>query len=122
MKALSISGTVGEENQFEVLWEDTRRAFCRLRRDHGESQGYAFIPSPSSDEHPTLESINHLIHEYALRDYLDGAWALRPLDLVRERGRTMLIVEYTEGQPLSHLTHQAMETGQFLRLGVALSV
>ena len=30
--------------------------------------------------------------------YLDGTWALRPLELVRERGQTMLVVDYTGGR------------------------
>jgi hypothetical protein len=47
--------------------------------------------------------INRLTHENELKDYLDGAWALRPVELVRERGRTMLVVEYTGGEPLDRL-------------------
>ena len=48
-------------------------------------------------------------------------WALRPVELVRERGRTMLVVEYTGGEPLDRLIGQPMEVGRFLRLAVALS-
>ena len=55
------------------------------------------------------------------RSYLDDAWALRPLELVRERGQTMLVVDYTGGEPLDRLVRQPMEVGQFLRLAVALS-
>jgi PAS domain S-box-containing protein len=40
---------------------------------------------------------------------------------VRERGRTMLAVEYTGGEPLDRLIGQPMEIGRFLRLAVALS-
>ena len=50
-----------------------------------------------------------------------AAWALRPVELVRERGRTMLVVEYTGGEPLDRLIGQPMEVGRFLRLAVALS-
>ncbi|MGC9942508.1 MAG: hypothetical protein ABSE48_11780 [Verrucomicrobiota bacterium] len=38
-----------------------------------------------------------------MKDYRDCAWALRPLDLVREHGRLTLIVEYTGGQPLNQM-------------------
>ena len=85
------------------------------------SETHAFIPIPSGAEHPTLESVNRLTHEYELREYLDAAWALRPVELVRERGQTMLVVEYTGGEPLDRLVRQPMEIGQFLRLAVALS-
>ena len=40
---------------------------------------------------------------------------------MRERGQTMLVVEYTGGEPLDRLVRQPMEIGQFLRLAVALS-
>ena len=40
---------------------------------------------------------------------------------MRERGQTMLVVDYTGGEPLDRLVRQPMEIGQFLRLAVALS-
>jgi hypothetical protein len=33
-----------------------------------------------------------------LKDELDGASAVRPLDLVREGGRTVLVLEYEFGE------------------------
>lgn len=33
-------------------------------------------------EHPTFESINRLAREYERKEYFDGAWALRPVELV----------------------------------------
>jgi PAS domain S-box-containing protein len=80
-----------------------------------------FIPVPATAEHPTLESVNRLAHEHDLKNYLDSTWALRPLELVRERGQTLLVVDYTGGEPLDRLIRQPMEIGQFLRLSVALS-
>ena len=121
MTASSLSGAGGEHDSLNVLWGDTERVFCKLSRDGAEGDRHAFTPVLTGAEHPTLESINRLTHEYELKDYLDGAWALRPVELVRERGRTMLIVEYTAGEPLDRLIRQPMETGRFLRLGVALS-
>jgi serine/threonine protein kinase len=121
MKASALQETGWEYDSLEVLWEDAGRAFCRLRRDAVESERHAFVPAPSGGEHPTLESINHLTHEYELKDHLDAAWALRPVELVRERGQTMLVVEYAGGEPLNRLMHEPMEIGRFLRLAVALS-
>ena len=46
---------------------------------------------------------------------------MRPLELVRERGRTMLIVEYPGGERLDKLMGAPMEMGRFLQLAVALS-
>jgi predicted ATPase len=120
MKASALFGVGWERDSVEVLWQDAGRAFCRLGGD-GAGDGHAFIPVLSGSEHPTLESINRLIREYELKDSLAADWALRPVELVRERGRTLLVVEYTEGEPLDRLIGLPMEIGRFLRLGVALS-
>jgi PAS domain S-box-containing protein len=40
---------------------------------------------------------------------------------VRERGQTMLVVDYTGGEPLNRLIRAPMEIGEFLRLSVALT-
>jgi PAS domain S-box-containing protein len=120
MNASALFGA-RENGSLEVLWEDAERVFCRLWRDGDEGHRYAFTPVHSTAEHPTLESINRLTHEYELKDYLDCAWAVRPVELVREPGRTMLVVEYTGGEPLDRLIGQPMEIGRFLRLAAALS-
>ena len=121
MKASAMFGAGWEDDSLEVLWRDAGRVFCRLWRDVAEGQRHAFIPINSASAHPTLASVNRLTHEFGLQRYLDSAWALRPLELVRERGQTMLVVDYTGGEPLDRLVRQPMEIGQFLRLSVALS-
>ena len=121
MKASALFGAGWEDDSVEVLWRDADRAFCRLWRNDAESETHAFIPIPSGADHSTLESVNRLTHEHDLQSYLDGSWALRPLELVRERGQTMLVVDYTGGEPLDRFVRQPMEIGQFLRLAVALS-
>src|ERR1700722_6732456 len=106
----------------QVLWEDTERVFCRLLRPNAEGNRHAFIPLLAGAEHPTPESIDRLTQEYELKDYLDSAWALRPLELLREPGRTMLVVEYAGGEPLNRLIGEPMEMELFLPLAVSLSV
>lgn len=54
-------------------------------------------------EYPTPASLSRLTHEYGLREDLDSAWALQPLELVRERGRVMLTLQSTGGEPLERL-------------------
>jgi serine/threonine protein kinase len=121
MQASILFGAGWENDSLEVLWRDADRAFCRLRRDDARGERHAFMPIPSDAEHATRESINTAHHENELKEYLDGAWALRPVALVRERGQTILVVEYTGGEPLDRLIGQPMEIGRFLRLGLALS-
>jgi hypothetical protein len=105
----------------EVLWENTERVFCRLAPGHSPDRSYAFMPAQSGSAHPLPESIDRLAHEFELRDHLDCAWALRPQRLIRERGRTMLTVEYTAGEPLDRLIRGPMEIGAFLRFAVSLT-
>jgi predicted ATPase len=121
MKASVLFGAGWENDSVDELWRDAGRAFCRLSRNDAEGEKHAFIPIPANADHPTLESINRLTHEHELKNYLEDAWALRPLELVRERGQTLLVVDYTGGEPLDHLVRKPMEVGQFLRLAVALS-
>ena len=53
--------------------------------------------------------IDRLAHEYALRDELDGRSAVRPLALVREHGRTVLVLEDPGGELLDRLLGRPME-------------
>ena len=121
MQASALFGADWEGDSVEVLWHDAGRAFCRLGRDDAERETHAFITITSGAGHPTPESANRLTHEYELQRYLDSAWALRPLELLRERGQTMLVVDYTGGEPLDRLVRQPMEIGAFLRIAAALS-
>src|SRR5215470_19473922 len=72
----------------QVLWEDGERVFRRGWRlgDNGR-QCAVVIVRPAAD-HPSRSSLDRLTHEYELRNDLDGAWAVRPLDLVHDTGRT----------------------------------
>jgi serine/threonine protein kinase len=105
---------------FQVLWEDGERVFCREeRRGNGDLPGVlAVLPAA---EHPASATLDRLAHEYGLKDELDRAWAVRPLDLVREGGRTMLVLEDPGGQPLERQLGRPMELGQFLRFAIGLS-
>jgi hypothetical protein len=50
MKASALHETGWECDSLEVLWEDAKRVFSRLRRDAVESERHAFIPVPSDGE------------------------------------------------------------------------
>ena len=85
----------------QVLWEDGERIFCRGRRmaDQGTPSGVLLV-APAAD-HPSRSSLDRLTHEYELKDELDGASAVRPLDLIRDAGRTMLVLEDPAASRLS---------------------
>lgn len=120
MKASVLFGAGWENDSLEVLWQDAGRVFCRLWGDDADRSRYAFIPISADAGHPTAESLNRLMREHALKNYLDSSWSLRPLELLRERGQTMLVVDYSGGEPLDRLIRGPMKIGQFLRLSVPL--
>jgi serine/threonine protein kinase len=103
------------------LWEDGGRVFCReTTHIDGESAGLLFV-LPNS-EHQTSATLALFAHEYGLKDDLDTAWAARPIELIREGGRTMLVLEHAGGEPLGRSLGVPMETGSFLRLASSIAV
>ena len=115
-------GAIGPDGLGDVLWQDGERVVVRTRRDGADGKSEAVLMVLPTAEHPTLGTLNLLAHEYKLKDELDGAWAVRPLELVRERGRTMLVLESPDGEPLDRPIGPPMEIGKFLRLAIALAV
>ena len=94
MTSTSPAGNT-DDGPLEVLWEDGERLYRRLWRDTDDGSRREFLVAQPCAEHPTPSAVSGLAHEYGLRDYLDEPWALRPLELVRERGRTLLVLEPT---------------------------
>lgn len=110
-------------DSIEVLWKDAERAFCRVVGSDGTDVKHAFVPIvAAAGERPTLDSINRLTHEYELKDHLEDAWAVQPLELVRDPEQTMLVVAYAGGMPLDRVVGEPMVMGQFLPLAISLSV
>ncbi|HEY1942297.1 MAG TPA: AAA family ATPase [Roseiarcus sp.] len=76
------------------------------------------VLSAAEPQSPAL--LDRLAHEYELRDELEAAWAAKPLALVREGGRTALLLDDPGGEPLERLIGAPMETESFLRLAIGL--
>jgi PAS domain S-box-containing protein len=108
------------DGSLQVLWEDGERVFCR-GKSHADGDPAAVLVVLPAAEHPTPVTLDRLAREYGLKDELDGAWAVRPLELVRERGRIMLVLEDTCGEPLDRLLGLPMEVRSFLRLAIAVA-
>ncbi|WP_349531104.1 MULTISPECIES: serine/threonine-protein kinase PknK [unclassified Bradyrhizobium] len=102
------------------LWEDDDRAFCRAwRREIHGSRAAVLLVRPIGEHPGTLE---RLAHECELRDELDEGWAVRPLELIRETGRTMLVLDDPCGEPLLNLVRVRMEPQRFLRLAIGITM
>ena len=111
----------GEHDGLQALWEDGDRAFFRLRRSGTDGKGRSVLAVRPVAERPHPTVIDRLTHEYGLRDELDSAWALRPLELVSEGGRSMLVLEDSGGEPLERQLHAPMELRTFLGLAVQIT-
>jgi PAS domain S-box-containing protein len=102
----------------QVLWEDGERVVRRgWQLDDNGGRRPVLIVQPAAD-HPARSTLDRLTHEHELKHELDGAWATRPLELVRKAGRTMLVLEDAGGEPLDWLLGAPMEVGRFLRLAI----
>ena len=118
---LSPSLGAGGISRLTVLLEDGERVLCRGWRDDGVGDGTAVLAVLSASEHPAPAFVDQLAHEYGLKDELDGRSAARPLALVREHERIMLLLEDPGGGPLARLLGRPMEMGRFLRFATGLS-
>jgi len=118
---MNLSLGAGGAGSFTVLWEDGERVLCRGWHDEGDGDRTAILAVFSASEHPTPGLVDRLAHEYGLKDELDGRSAVRPLALVREHGRTMLLLEDPGGEPLDRLLGQPIEIGRFLRFATGLA-
>src|SRR3984957_3768778 len=108
-------------DRLEVLWEDGERVFCRERRFDANGRLSNGLIVTLDAEHPSPSSLDHLAHEHALKDALDGPWAVRPQALIRKHGRTMLVLEDPASEPPNRLLGTPMELGRFLRLAIAIA-
>src|SRR5579872_3733575 len=107
--------------EMQALWQDGERIFYRASRDELSDDRHTVLVVISASENPTAVSLDRLAHEYSLKDHLDAPWAVRPLDLVRERGRTMLVLEDPGAEPLHRLLGSPMGLPKFLRLAETLT-
>jgi PAS domain S-box-containing protein len=111
----------GGGDGLQVLWEDGERVLCRGLRRRPDGECSAVLAVVPAAEHPPPPSLDRLAHEYGLKDELDGAWATRPLELVREHGRTMLVLEDPGGEPLDAMLGAPMSVGSFLRVAIGIA-
>ncbi|WGS26793.1 AAA family ATPase [Bradyrhizobium sp. ISRA464] len=114
----SLNVTYGSS---QILWEDRECVFSRgwWLDDNGNRRSVLLVV-PAAD-HPSPSTLDRLTHEYELKDELDRAWAARPLALMRDAGRTVLMLDDMGGEPLDRLLGGPMEIGRFLRLAIAVT-
>jgi PAS domain S-box-containing protein len=105
----------------EILSEDSGLVLGRGWRGSPEGGGKNVLIVRPSSEQPTSAALDRIAHEYSFKDELDSTWAVRPLELRRDRGSTILVLEDPGGELLSGLLGRPMEMGHFLRLAVGVA-
>jgi PAS domain S-box-containing protein len=118
-----MSGFDANLNEYcrEVMWADEERVFCRFASEAAPGDRYAYLPVGSDSGHALRQCGLRLAHEYALKDYLDATWALKPIELGCIDGQAALFVEFPGGVRLDRLIRQPLDTGCFLCLAAAMA-
>jgi PAS domain S-box-containing protein len=107
---------------FEPLRQDGEFLLSRgrpQRRTDGNSS--SILTLASVGEYPTPASLRQLEHEYTLQGHLEPAWAVRPLALIQQQGRPLLVLEDPGGEPLDRFLQKPIEMTHFLRIAIGLA-
>jgi serine/threonine protein kinase len=100
-------------------------AFAPLREgDIALFRGYGNGLSPillATVEETSIDCVERLEHEYALKSELDADWAARPVALTHYNGRTALVLEDPGGAPLDRLLGHPLDISHFLRIAISFA-
>ncbi|WP_448089852.1 AAA family ATPase [Pseudomonas azerbaijanoccidentalis] len=105
----------------QILWDDGERLFCRQLRS-GAGGGSSVLVARPAAEQPLPACLGRLSHEFALKDELEGSWAVRPLEMVREGAQLQLLLEDPGGEPLVRLLAAPMDINSFLHHAIGIAV
>ena len=104
-----------------ILWQDSQRVFCReWRPDADGNAGSVLLVLPAA-EHAVSGNLDRIAHEYGLKDKLEEPWAVRPLELIREGGRSVLVLKDPGGEPLERLLGRPTDVGSFLPIAIGIA-
>ncbi|WP_440588134.1 AAA family ATPase [Bradyrhizobium genomosp. I (2014)] len=106
----------------ELLWHDGERVFCREWCRGADGNINSVLTVRAATDRAPAAVLDRLVHEYALRDELDASWAVRPMELIRDSSRTLLILEDPGGEPLERQLGAPMKLDRFLRLALAIAI
>ena len=117
---MNISTLLGAAGIYtpRLLLEDGERLLLRAARSTSMGARSVLVLAPSTDHSSVIDQLNH---EYSLKDELDPVWAARPVEILRESGQAVLVLEDLGGQPLEQLLETPMEIEALLRLGIGIA-
>jgi predicted ATPase len=103
---------------FEVLRQD--ELFILYRGRSTDSSSQVLLCSPTS-QHPTPQNLKRLEWAYSLKEELDPAWAIRPIEMANHRDRTVLVMGDPGGVPLDQVLRRPLDLAFSLRIAISLS-
>ena len=104
----------------QILWDEGKEILSRGRRAAENGASVTVLVVMAASERLTPSGLP-LTREFELRDDLDAAWAARPLELIREGGRTVLLLEDPGGEPLARHVGTPLEIASFLRVAIRVA-
>lgn len=87
-------GAGAKDGRQQVLWKDGERVLYRGLRADRTRAPHSVLALRLIAKSPPPASLDRLAHEYGLKDHLESAWAARPLELLRDRNGTTLVLEH----------------------------
>ena len=97
-----------------------RTRLLQRRENDGGHRAAVLVVLPAA-ERPTPAALGRLAHERGLKDDLDGAWAVRPLELVRERRSDHAGARGHPERAARAVARGAHGSGGFLRLAIEVA-
>ena len=92
-----------------------------LYRGCGSTAPRHILVVAAVSEQLSQATLKRLEHEYSLRAELEEAWAVLPLALVRNKGRTALVLEDPGGEPLDQFLERPLDLTRFLQIAIGLA-
>jgi PAS domain S-box-containing protein len=104
--------------EIEMLGGDSEFEVSRIRSGNGLPTRILVLPIR---EQSVPASVAKLENSFALRDKLDAAWAARPVEWVKFRGRLALVMEDPGGEFLDKKIDGPLAVSDFLRLAIGIA-
>ncbi|MGA2113155.1 MAG: sigma 54-interacting transcriptional regulator [Bryobacteraceae bacterium] len=114
--------TEPSEYLLEIIREGAEFTLCRGRQRGNPTPVLVVAPAAAQ---PLPQSLRRLEHEYSLASELEPQWAARPLELTRDKGRTILVITDPGGEPMDRILERhrehPLDLAHFLRLAIGLA-
>ena len=108
--------------EFATLRQDEEFILYRgLRQTKTETAPCSILVLSPAKEVPASATFKRMKHEFSLKEDLDSRWAVRPLAIGQDRGRTVLVLEDPGGEPLDRSLGLPMDTGISLHLAAGIT-